>query len=1188
MKKSTLALWRRLALTMPLVAAPGLIAQEIDDEEIIELSPFEVSEDSDVGYLATSTLAGTRIRTDLRDVGSAISVVTEEFLKDTGATDNQSLLMYTTGTEVGGVGGNYAGADIGDTASERSTAFTNPNSNNRVRGLAQADNTRGYFRSNVPWDGYNVSRVDMQRGPNSMLFGLGSPAGVINVTLDGASFYDEGEMEFRFGSYESTRFSLNVNREILDDELAIRVAGLIDREKYRQKPAFEDDTRLYAAVRYEPSFLKTDWASTTITANYEFGRIDRNAPRTLTPIDKITPWFRSSRDGDDFAYGLDQGVFNLYHLQDDISQLPNRGQARPNYNVGGAPNPYYLPALGNFAQIYSSPVAFYPNHDSAEMSGYALTEMTNSRMGEGGRAADGTIDNGIGGFPYNRWASVAGYSEFGRRAGLEWSNDGMYRDYHLSDRTVFDFYNNLIDGPNKESWTDFDTYNITVAENFWNNRAGIEVAYDVQDFEDGRQSLLDAGRQAIFIDVNTHFPDGRENPNVGRPFVSDSVQYGNNNRVIDREVLRATAYAELNLSDFMDPESWITRLLGRHMFTGLYSDDEFEEETRNWMRYGTGDDWGALVDLDNDPFNANERQVNTVSYLGPSLLGRSSASGAYIPRVQALRQPSSGPIGYFNATWNAPDVAFDAPWFQPITLQDITQSENPENYVGWSTTDLTVIPANDQTRDSLTTQARKSRQVVESQALIWQGYFWNGAIVGTYGWRKDKVDDWTAQAPLASDQRALVNDPNYVLEPSNSGEYQSQSWSVVAHVNELLGRNDILPVNVSLFYNEGENFNPAGTRVDVLDNPISPPMGQTQDQSILIATKDNKYSLKITKFRTSVQNASSAGLGGSWYIGALERWGGNWANIFEYDLGGSTLDSQGQGDAGRYNYGPAEGETAEDAAAREAAAVAAWRAHQQKVRDQFPEFYPAWTTEDPGVYPPKEVGERSPVGFTLTEDTVSEGYEFEFVANPTPNWRISVNATKVKASRSNVGGVNTAAWMNFINDELNNTAAGDLRIWWGGAGNETTLFQWNANVGSQWNLIQLKEGTRVDELREWRFNVVTNYSFDEGFLRGVNVGGSYRWEDDIVIGYPAIRNADGTASYDIDNPYHGPTEDFVDVWIGYSRPINDKIDWRIQLNVRNLFAEDKLIPLSTQPDGSVAAWRIPPNRTWMITNTISF
>ena len=147
------------------------------DEEVVVLSPFEVTASESTGYVATTTLAGSRINTQLQDVGSAISVVTAEFMKDTGATNSKSLLQYTTNTEVGSIQGNFANASTGNQQEEGT--FNTPNSNTRVRGLTSADNTRNFFMSDAPWDAYNVDRVDMQRGANSILFGIGSPAGII-------------------------------------------------------------------------------------------------------------------------------------------------------------------------------------------------------------------------------------------------------------------------------------------------------------------------------------------------------------------------------------------------------------------------------------------------------------------------------------------------------------------------------------------------------------------------------------------------------------------------------------------------------------------------------------------------------------------------------------------------------------------------------------------------------------------------------------------------------------------------------------------------------------------------------------------------------------------------------------------------------------------------------------------------
>jgi uncharacterized protein YfaS (alpha-2-macroglobulin family)/tetratricopeptide (TPR) repeat protein len=55
---------------------------ELTGEDVIVLSPFEVSAEHDVGYCASSTLAGTRARTSLRDIGSAISVATKDNSED--------------------------------------------------------------------------------------------------------------------------------------------------------------------------------------------------------------------------------------------------------------------------------------------------------------------------------------------------------------------------------------------------------------------------------------------------------------------------------------------------------------------------------------------------------------------------------------------------------------------------------------------------------------------------------------------------------------------------------------------------------------------------------------------------------------------------------------------------------------------------------------------------------------------------------------------------------------------------------------------------------------------------------------------------------------------------------------------------------------------------------------------------
>src|SRR5664280_773526 len=67
------------AAAVTTVPAPAPGAKR--EEEVVKLSPFEVTATSkSERYTATSTLAGNRLNTQLRDIGSSVSVITSQFL----------------------------------------------------------------------------------------------------------------------------------------------------------------------------------------------------------------------------------------------------------------------------------------------------------------------------------------------------------------------------------------------------------------------------------------------------------------------------------------------------------------------------------------------------------------------------------------------------------------------------------------------------------------------------------------------------------------------------------------------------------------------------------------------------------------------------------------------------------------------------------------------------------------------------------------------------------------------------------------------------------------------------------------------------------------------------------------------------------------------------------------------------
>jgi outer membrane receptor protein involved in Fe transport len=277
----TIAASLALAVALPAqTAAP----EEKKKEDVVVLSPFVVDASKDEGYRATSTLAGSRINTDLKDVASSITVVTKEFLTDIAAVDINDILAYTANTE----GSRDYTATVQTLGRASDSIAANPQTANRLRGLASADIVRDYFYTIGTWAGfdtYNLDQVTINRGPNSVLAGLGSPAGIINYSPQTASVARNfNSVSLRYGSFGDQRATFNSNVVAKKDVLAFRVAGAYSDKGFKQEPSFNKDKRLYAAMTWQP------WSKTTFRANYEHVNVKSNNPNTITPEDDVSQW----------------------------------------------------------------------------------------------------------------------------------------------------------------------------------------------------------------------------------------------------------------------------------------------------------------------------------------------------------------------------------------------------------------------------------------------------------------------------------------------------------------------------------------------------------------------------------------------------------------------------------------------------------------------------------------------------------------------------------------------------------------------------------------------------------------------------------------------------------------------------------------------------------------------------------
>jgi len=1222
---SAFCLFGSLRLSAQTAAAAAASDQAPDNkDETVVLSPFVVQSTAETGgYIAKQTLAGTRVRTDLKDVSSALSVVTSQFLRDTGATNAQDLLTMTPNTEVGGIRGNFSGAG-GSATYDESAALLKPQSNTRVRGLEAADNTRDYFMSDIPWDSYNVDSVELQRGANSILFGVGSPAGIVNTSLNQANYKDTYKFENRLDQYGSDRNVVDFNKVIIPGELALRVEAVDDQTNYEQKPAYNRNRRVFGSLRYEPKLFGKD-SHTSIRANFEAGKIDSNNPRTLPPNDQITPWFKT---GNFTIPGY--GTYpNLNKLTLDPNTTWNQ-YGNVNSPGGIYPNGQYPWLLGSMGRQGSGVENVY-NAD-----GTVLRSQVPTITGGGGLDSNGNIFGSIGGFEFfHNWAP----SPYSAYAAAVLPGGIYYSDKSLSDPSIFNFYKKLIDGNNKHEFQNWRAGNVSVDQTFFNDRLGFQLSDDYQRYKNGQETLLAGGGYALSIDMNTKLADGTANPNVGRPYVANSGQYGNTTDSVDRDSKRATAFGDLRAEDYLG-HTLLAKILGRHLFTGLLSQEVKREDSRSFARWASDPSFGSAT-KQTWALTNGAAQVDWIAYLGPSLLSANSAANANLSNVTGnLTPPASESVRYFNSTWKPqvnPASPTGATYLPSDTYTYIThdqngnavsntgtQSANPANYAGWTSQNFRTLNADNGDINSLYTSGTKQINRVQSEGFTWQGYLWDDTVVPTFGWRKDRVTHISANAPKgangASSMLYTADDP--VLSSSSWAQGENKTWGVMVHTPKSIQQHLPWGTDVSVFFNHGQNFQPSAPRGDIEGNLIPNPTGTTKEYGFAVSTLNDRVKVKVDWYKTNDDNATLPGEAGAgfgnnlYYAWALPYWGathalaildglnnyrqGNWGwpwnGITAADGVTPATNAQLHADAlNFFNNLPMTQHMADEyGLGMNIAAM-----HAATTDAQMYAAVPTYGVNSSGVYDtvngsgaanlglqPAYAGNLKDFGSgpVATSSIASRGVEIEVTTQVTKNWSLTVNGSKTNAVISSISPTITS-WINdmtkFFGTVSNSTPAGLIKLW----GGSTFAYNWDTTILSGYKTLIAQIGHSVPELAPYKANIITNYSFDHGSLKGSFAGLAYRWEDKRVLGYRYDATLNGL---DINQPLYGPSDHHIDLWIGYGRKLTKKLDWRIQLNLRNVGESDHLVPVSLEPDGTVGLARIQDGMGAQLTNTFSF
>jgi outer membrane receptor protein involved in Fe transport len=126
-------------------------------------------------------------------------------------------------------------------------------------------------------------------------------------------------------------------------------------------------------------------------------------------------------------------------------------------------------------------------------------------------------------------------------------------------------------------------------------------------------------------------------------------------------------------------------------------------------------------------------------------------------------------------------------------------------------------------------------------------------------------------------------------------------------------------------------------------------------------------------------------------------------------------------------------------------------------------------------------------------------------------------------------------------------------------------------VGRALAYMAAADGKSTDTARSGRANLITNYSFTRERLKGLNIGGAFRWRAAPTIGY-GIKDTPGGSVLDLDTAYKGKEEMYVDALVGYRGRFEafGGMNYRLQLNVRNLLNEDDPVPVGAFVTGGIA------------------
>ncbi|MBL9188253.1 MAG: TonB-dependent receptor [Opitutaceae bacterium] len=174
--------------------------------DVIRLSEFQVSTTADKGYRAGNSVSATRIDTPIKELPFAISAFTSQFISDIGARDLFDVVQYAPGVTSAG------------------REFNGGNAVYNIRGFDQAPQHNGFVGEGYV-DTVSVDRVEVVKGPSSLLYGQVAPGGTVNYITKRPGARQFTTVGAQIGTHDFWRTTLDVNQPLAGKTLLFRFNG---------------------------------------------------------------------------------------------------------------------------------------------------------------------------------------------------------------------------------------------------------------------------------------------------------------------------------------------------------------------------------------------------------------------------------------------------------------------------------------------------------------------------------------------------------------------------------------------------------------------------------------------------------------------------------------------------------------------------------------------------------------------------------------------------------------------------------------------------------------------------------------------------------------------------------------------------------------------------------------------------